>query len=162
MQPAKSAQPGLRQQHIFSPDTNDERIVRAALATLTQQAGYIMRRQKLGCRRLTLHLVYSDGTSITRQAAAKVVLSDDSALELHAAVLLDRAWKRRVRLRRIALACSQMCQPVHQLSLFSVIANTARQKNKRISEACDTIRNRCGSAKIYRGSQQPILTPRPA
>jgi len=161
VQPTGPAKPDFTRQHVFSPDTNEEQIVRAALATLVQQTGYEMRRQGLACRRLTVHLLYTDGVSVSRQAGAKVPMNDDSALEQLAVVLLYRGWQRRVRLRRLTLACSQMCHPARQLSLFADI-DGRQQKNKRISEASDAIRNRCGTDKIYRGSQQPMRTAQPA
>ena len=161
VQPASSSKPSVSRQHIFSPDTNDERIVRATLATLVQQAGYEMRRQNLGCRRLTIYLLYTDGVGVTRQAGVKMPMNDDIILDHLAVKLLYRGWQRRIRLRRMSLACSQMCRPVRQLSLFEFI-ESRQQKNNRVSGAFDAIRNRYGTDKIYRGSQQPMLVVRPA
>ncbi len=156
-----SARPNFVHRHIFSPDTNNEQVIRAALTTLAQQAGYSLRQQHLGCRRLTVHILYSDGLNVTRQAGVKLPMNDDVTLREQAVRLLQRSCRRRVRLRQIALACSQMCHPVRQLSLFEVV-DCRQQKNKRLSEAFDTIRNRCGGDKIYRGSQQPMVAARPA
>ena len=161
VQPAGSGTPVCSRQHIFSPDTNEEQIVRAALAALVQQAGYGMRRENLGCRRLTVQLLYTDGIGVSRQAAVKQPMNDDAALEQLAVTLLYRGWQRRVRLRRLTLDCSRLCRPVRQLSLFEAI-DGRQQKDRRISEAFDAIRNRCGADKIYRGSRQPTAAARPA
>lgn len=143
--------------HIFAPDTNQETAVRAALATLTQQAGYDLRRRRLGCRRISVHLLYTDGIGVSRQTVAPVPVNDDPALEHLACTALYRGWHRRVRLRRLSLACSRLQHPVEQLSLFHAI-DPRQQKNSRLSEACDAIRDRYGNSILFRGLQTPPAT----
>ncbi len=155
VQPAGPPGSGFAHQHIFSPDTNQEALVRAALTTLGQQAGHGLRQQGLGCRRVAVSLLYTDGIRLTRQAVSKTVINDDPALQQLALTALYRGWHRRVRLRQISLACSLIQHPVQQLSLFAAI-DPRVQKNKRISAAFDTIRARCGPDKILRGCQQPV------
>ncbi len=141
--------------HTFAPDSNQESVVRAALATLVQQAGYGLRRRQLACRRIGVHLLYTDGVNCIRQAVAKMPVSDDQTLDQLALTALYRGWHRRVRLRQISFACSQLQHPVQQLSLFQAV-DRRQQRNKRISEAFDAIRSRCGEGKILRGCQQPV------
>ena len=140
VRPAGGSRPDFTWRHDFSPDTNEERSVRAALASLVQQAGYTMRSQGLGCRQVMVHLLYTDGVGLDRQAGVKLPLCDDIALEQLAVKLLYKAWQRRVRLRRIALVCSRLCRSRRQLPLFETI-DTRQQKNNRISGAFDAIRN---------------------
>jgi DNA polymerase-4 len=148
---------GCTLHHTFAPDTNQEALVRAALTTLVQQAGYGLRQQQLGCRRVAVSLLYTDGVEVIRQAVTNLPASDDPALEQLALTALYRSWHRRVRLRQIALACSKLQHPVQQLSLFAAI-DPRQQKNQRLSEAFDAIHQRCGSGMIYRGRQQPTAT----
>ena len=115
-----------------------------------------MRHRGLGCRRVAVTLVYSDGLSVVRQAVAKIPVSDDPALQQLALTALYRAWHRRIRLRHISLVCSLIQHPVQQLSLFAAV-DPDQQRNKRLSEAFDAIRARCGHDKILRGAQQPIV-----
>lgn len=140
------------QQHTFTPDTNQETAVRAALATLMQQAGHGLRRRHLGCRQISVHLFYTDGVSVSRQAVAQEPVDDDPALEHLACTALYRAWHRRVRLRHISLACSRLQRPVQQLSLLQAI-NAGQRKNSRLSAACDAIRDRHGAGILFRGLQ---------
>ncbi len=156
VQPAGSPGRAFDYCYTFAPDTNQERVVRSALSSLVQQAGYGLRQQQLGCRRMAVSLLYTDGVSVIRQAVTKLPTADDPALEQLALTALYRGWYRRVRLRQIALACSQLQHPVQQLSLFQAV-DLRHQKDKQISEALDAIRNRCGSGKIYRGQQQPTV-----
>ena len=143
--------------HTFAPDSNQEPVVRAALTTLAQQAGYGLRGRRLGCRRVAVALLYTDGVQLTRQAVAQTPASDDATLQQLALTALYRGWHRRVRLRQITLACSLLQHPVQQLSLFEAV-DLRREKNSRISEAFDAIRNRYGSGAVYRGCQQPAGT----
>ncbi|MGI6656324.1 MAG: DNA polymerase Y family protein [Desulfobulbus sp.] len=161
VQPSGPASAKYTHQHLFVPDTNEERMVRAVLTTLVQQVGHSLRQEGLGARCLALTLTYSDGVVVTRQARSKAPLDDDSALGHLAFTVLYRAWKRRIRLRKIGIACSLLQHPVQQLSLLSAI-DPQQQKNKRLSEAMDTIRSRCGTAKILLGSQHLARSQRAA
>lgn len=156
VQPAGAAKADFVHQHTFAPDSNQEQVVRAALATLAQQAGSRLRQQHLGCRRVAVSLLYTDGIGVTRQAAAKLPVTDDPALEQLAITAFYRGWHRRVRLRQISLACSQLQHPAQQLSLFQAI-DRRQEKNQQLSEAFDAIHKRCGNGKIYRGRQQPAV-----
>lgn len=155
VQPGGLPHAEFRHQHTFAPDTNEEAVVRAVLTSLAQQAGYGLRRRRLGCRRAGVELLYTDGIRVSRQAVAKLPVSDDPALQQLALTALYRGWHRRVRLRQITLACSLIQHPAQQLSLFQAI-DPGTQKNRRISEAFDAIRHRCGHDKIFRGCQEPV------
>lgn len=155
VQPAGPPGSAYTHLHIFSPDTNQEPVVRAALATLAQLAGHGLRQRHLGCRRVAVTLLYSDGVVTTRQAVTKTPVSDDPALQQLALTALYRGWHRRVRLRQITIACSLIQHPVEQLSLFAT-ADPGLQKNKRLSEAFDAIRALYGQDKILRGCRQPL------
>lgn len=152
VRPSGSTEEKYRHLHIFTPDTNEEAMVRAAVATLVQQLGYGLRQERLACRRITITLHYSDGVMVNRQATSKVPLDDETALTQLADTALYLAWRRRIRLRQISLACSMLQYPVQQLSLLAA-ADPRQQKNRRLSEALDTIRSRCGASKVVRGSQ---------
>ena len=154
VQPAGALGTGFVHHHTFAPDSNQEQVVRAALATLAQQAGSRLRQQNLGCRRVAVSLLYTDGVGVIRQAVAKLPVADDPAVEQLAMTALYRGWHRRVRLRQLSLACSLLQHPVRQLSLFKAL-DPRQEKNRQLSEAFDAIHKRCGSGKIYRGRQQP-------
>ena len=146
-------------QHVFTPDTNQEVVVRAALTSLVQQAGAILRERGLGCCRLTVSLMYTDGINASRHITAKTAVNDEPGLLQLAIQTLYRCWHRRTRLRQITLTCSQLRHPVRQLSLFTA-PDPGEQTNNQISAACDAIRARCGGTKIVRGSQLPLITTR--
>ena len=106
--------------------------MRSALAALVQQAGCVLRGRGLGCRRVGVQLVYTDGLGVVRQATSKLPVDDDCALEqLH---------------------------PVRQLSLFAP-ADPGRERQRSLSAAMDAIRARCGDTAILRGSRRTPDAP---
>ncbi|WP_028584529.1 DNA polymerase Y family protein [Desulfogranum mediterraneum] len=117
-----------RLEHCFTPDTNQEALVRAAVAELAAQLGFQLRRRRQGCRKLSLSLLYSDGVECIRQAACRQPLSDDPPLEELALTALYRAWHRRVRLRRLQLSWTGHHTPGRQLSLLSLSPQTRPER----------------------------------
>ncbi len=148
--------PEPRFMHCFSPDTNQERLVLAALHGLVLRAGHRLRSQKLGCRRLAVRLEYSDGLAVVRQATARGVAADNQALHGLAVTALYRCWHRRVRLRRLVLTCSGLLPRVRQLSLFEELEKK-KEKSMQISMALDAIHERFGAAMLRPAS---IVHPR--
>ena len=58
------------------------------------------------------------GCNCSRHVTDKHIASSDHELEQMAIIALFRAWRRRVRLRTVQLACTLVSRPVQQLSLF--------------------------------------------
>ncbi len=152
VQPPTAHNTGGSFAHTFSPDTNHVATVRAALATLVSQAGYNLRSRQLACCRIGVQLLYTDGVEVIRQAVTKCPAADDSSLEQLAQTALYRAWHRRVRLRQVTLLSSRYCRPAQQLSLFEPVSQK-KEKNKKISSACDVICQRYGAGVVKRGIQ---------
>ena len=112
----------------------------------------------LGCRRVGVQLVYTDGLTVVRQATSTLPVDDDCALEQLARTALYRAWHRRTRLRSLALCCDRLLHPVRQLSLFAP-ADPGRERQRSLSAAMDAIRVRCGDTAILRGSRRTPDAP---
>jgi DNA polymerase IV len=148
----------LEEQHTFSPDTNQEAEVRSALARLTMNAGATLRRRSLGCRRVIVTLTYSDGITTSRQVLAKTPTNDDQPLIALSCTALYRAWRRRTRLRQLALHYDRLCRPAHQLSLFSTL-DRQQQRTRQLSSAIDRIHTLLGHDLVQRGMQTPPIPP---
>jgi len=140
-------------QHYPAQDSNREEIIRPAVLSLADQAGYELRRQKLACRKITIQLLYSDGISCERQTVGKIPVFLDQDLEQAALTALFRCWRRRVRVRSISLCCRDIFPQVHQLSLFHNI-NKNNQKNNELNKTIDKIHELFGREKLYRGRMQ--------
>lgn len=138
-------------QHHCVPDSNREEIIRPAVLDLARQAAYALRKQQLGCRRITVSLMYSDGVCASRRVTnGKTLISHDQELEQLAITALFRCWRRRVLVRTVELYCSLVAHPVHQLSLLDHI-NKKQQKQNELSRAVDVLHERFGTAALTRG-----------
>jgi len=136
--------------HHFSPDSNREEIIQAAVLDLARQAARSLRRHGMCCCRVEITLLYSDTVKVTRQAMCKHPATSDRELEQLAVTGLFRCWRRRVRLRTIALACTRVSPYAQQLSLFSSI-NKKQQKQKELDMAIDVLHERFGASALTRG-----------
>jgi DNA polymerase-4 len=136
--------------HAFGADTNDADVLRAALYRLVEQAGAELRLRRRAAQRVAVLLDYSDGARCTRQAAARPATANDITLFEVAGRALDRAWMRRVRVRRLRLVCDRLVFPPAQLELFPSERRRFDQRARLIS-ALDAVRRRFGGDALKVG-----------
>ncbi len=147
---ATQAEQPLLFRHHFSPDSNREDVVQPAVLELARQAARRLRRQKKGCRRVHVGLIYSDGIKVARQAACKYPAAGDSELEQLAVTGLFRSWRRRVGVRAIEFSCSHISPYMQQLSLFQHV-NEKQRKQKELYDAIDVLHERFGASALTWG-----------
>lgn len=139
-------------EHAFGDDTNDRQTIEAALYRLVETTGAGLRKQGRAAGILAIFLDYSDGVRQIRRMKVNPPSSNDFFLFQTARALLDLARTRRVRVRHLRLACEKPVFPPAQKDLF---ADPARQKQDRLMEAIDRIRDRFGWNGIYMGRPRP-------
>jgi len=142
--------PTVTTDHVFGTDANDAGVLRAALYRLVEQAGAELRRRRRAAQRVAVLLEYSDGAGCARQAAARPATANDITLFEVAGRALDRAWARRVRVRRLRLVCDRLVFPPAQLELFPAERRRLDQRNHLIS-ALDAVRRRFGGDALKVG-----------
>jgi DNA polymerase-4 len=142
--------PQVTMDHAFGADTNDADVLRAALYRLVEQAGAELRLRRRAAQRVAVLLDYSDGARCTRQAAARPATANDITLFEVAGRALDRAWMRRVRVRRLRLVCDRLVFPPAQLELFPSERRRFDQRARLIS-ALDADRRRFGGDALKVG-----------
>jgi DNA polymerase-4 len=148
--PVGQEHPMVSVDHTFGNDTNTTAFVEGALYRLAEKAGIDLRRRRLTAKRIRIVLDYSDGRRMTRQATANPATANDFRLFAVAKTALERAWKRRVRIRHLRLICHRLTYPPAQMALFSEHEQEKR-KNDNLIFAIDTIRNRFGFDAIRMG-----------
>jgi len=141
--PVGKTPPMVRVEHVFGNDTNTAASVEGALYRLVEKAGIDLRQRRLTARRVKLVLGYSDGRRMARQAVANPATANDFRLFAAAKTALERAWKRRVRIRHLHLICDRLTYPPAQMSLFSEYEQEEKKSDRLIS-ALDSIRHRYG------------------
>jgi DNA polymerase-4 len=148
--PIGQKRPMVSVDHEFGDDSNDVAVVGGVLYQLIEQAGADLRRRRLTARQIKIIIDYSDGKRIIRQAAANPATANDFRLFAVAKLALERAWKRRVRIRHLRLVCDRLTYPPAQMGLFAEPEEEKRVRDNLIT-ALDTIRLRFGSNAIWVG-----------
>jgi DNA polymerase-4 len=141
--------------HEFGNDTNDVTVVESMLYRLGEQAGADLRERRLAAKRIRIVLDYSDGGRMIRQATANPATANDLQLFSVARRALERAWKRRVRIRHLSMICDRLTYPPAQLQLFQMHKETS----DNLITVLDRIRLRFGFDAIRVGrtlSASPI------
>jgi DNA polymerase-4 len=150
--------PSIKAGHTFATDTNDTGALLAALYRLVEQAGGELRRRRRAAERITVLLDYSDGVRCVRSAAARPATANDMLLFETARRALFLAWTRRVRVRRLRLACDRLVFPPAQLALFADDRQHA-EKGERLIGAIDAVRHRFGRDAIQVGRTVEPVCP---
>ncbi len=138
-------------ERLFEEDTASCEEVKTALVMLVHAMGRILRRRKMLGKRIRVSLYYDDGGKSSRQLTAPKGTDNDFVLRGMAQTALDRAWGRRIRLRRCVLSCDRLLPRSPQQSLF-VLQNDRELQQKKILTAMDRISSRFGSRSIVLGS----------
>jgi DNA polymerase-4 len=146
------AKPSVEVSHIFEPNEIDEQSVRNRLSTLIEQLCRILRRRGCICHDLTLALRYSDHTEILRHEPVKPGSCWEQDLIPSASRLLQRCFKRRIRIRLMTLSATRLLPPAEQCSLFEPSLDSERRiRGQRLAVALDRLRERHGDRIIRYG-----------
>jgi len=139
----------LSADYEFSDDTNQAGSLRSALYLMIEQICRVLRTRNLHGTGTKLILSYSDGVQNTSTSRLSPSTSNDMAMFKASALLLDKAWTRRVRIRHMRLICEKLCPPMVQTELFT--PETRETKQACLIEAMDKIRKRFGKHAIRAG-----------
>ncbi len=141
----------IAREHVFAEDTCMYNEIQSVLTMFIHEIGRSLRRKGMLGRRIGVCLTYSDGKSTIRQATEKGGSDNDFLLRGLALTALDRAWQRRVRIRRFALICDRLVPRSRQRTLF-VMQSSREQQQGKIIDAMDTVCDRFGKGSIYLGT----------
>lgn len=139
----------LQADHEFSDDTNHAGILKKTLYLMIEQICKRLRDRNLHGGSIKLILSYSDGLQSASTAKRSPSTSNDMVLFKKCALLLDKAWTRRVRIRHMRLICETLCPPMVQADLFA--PETKETKQAALIRAMDRIRSRFGHAAVQTG-----------
>ena len=151
--PLQAAAARIVVEHNFAEDTNDRQVVEQALRQLVVRAGSELRQQQLKSRRLTISLTYTDSIMAFRQVVINPATANDFELFGLARLVLQRAWRRRLRLTHLRLVCDRLGNPPVQLCLFNDAEAKEQRREESLGSALDTIRRRFAAGSIKTGGQ---------
>ncbi|MGO8693441.1 MAG: DNA polymerase [Rectinemataceae bacterium] len=129
----------------FESDVLDAFEIRAGLVRLVEEVGLELRTAAFVAGRLSLRVTYTDGFEASASRSCELPLSGEAELLRTADGLLSRAGERRVRVRALFFALSDLSPSSPQLDLF---APPELSKTDGLQRAVDAARTRFGSDKL--------------
>jgi DNA polymerase-4 len=130
----------------FPEDVIDAGYVDARLYALAVRVGEKLRRAGRGAKKIRLRLVYTDGYPVACEGRLPRITALDGEIHEAALVLLERAFRRRVKVRSLSLAAVSTVPFDEGADLFA----TERGRLDRLHRSCDLIRRKYGDGKILR------------
>ncbi|HZS12142.1 MAG TPA: hypothetical protein VFA38_07815 [Nitrospirales bacterium] len=149
----RAQQPRLEASMTLAADEIDDARIRYRLRELLDDLCRSLRRDQRVCRGLTLTLRHSDDVTATRSLPLPAPTCWAHELLPALETLYARAFTRRVRLRRLAVALERLVPAVHQLTLFpdDTPARRHTERAQRLALALDRVHARHGPQAIARG-----------
>jgi DNA polymerase-4 len=138
-------QDSISSERTFHADTIDMRFLQDELRRQTAQLAYQLRDLGKLTACVTIKLRYADFNTFTKQAKIPYT-AQDSLLESKVLQLFEQLYERRQAIRLLGVRFSELVQGSSQLNLFD---NT--EKEARLLEAMDKIRNRFGKYAVRKG-----------
>ena len=130
------------EQVILKQDTNDETQLRAATKHLAEQVAFRLRYKQQVPRSITVAVHYIDGYQFNKTATA--THNDNHTISTLCLDLLQRANRRRTRIRAVVIDATNMKPIANQLMLF----RNNGVNNRALDSAMDTVRTKYGFDSI--------------
>lgn len=144
--------PYVEVSQILEPNEIDEKMVMTVISALTERLCRLLRHRQRACHELALTLRYSDHTDILRHEQVDPGSYWEQDLMPPASKLLQRCFKRRIRVRMVILSATRLLPPAEQYSLFESSHESAhRIRGQRLSLALDRLRERYGDRIVRYG-----------
>ena len=130
------------EQVILKQDTNDETQLRAATKHLAEQVAFRLRYKQQVAQSITVAVHYIDGYQFNKTDTA--TQNDNHTISTLCLDLLQRANRRRNRIRAVVIDATNMKPIANQLMLF----RNNSVNNRALASAMDTVRTKYGFDSI--------------
>lgn len=140
---------GLVEETVLPRAENDDALLLAELGRLVETCGFALRRQGRAAHTLLLTIGYEDGVSAERSHSFPAGEDRDRQLLAAAETLFLRACERRVRVKRLRLACTRLTPARRQLDLFAD-TDAKDERQDKLQRALDFLRDRHGMEVVKR------------
>ena len=138
------------EQTILKQDTNDEELLRAVTKHLAEQVAFRLRYKRQVARSITVTVHYTDGYQFNKKGAA--TQNDNHTINTLCLDLLQRANRRRNRIRAVVIDATHMEPIAKQLMLF----RDKDVKDQSLANAMDALRIKYGFGSIQSASHLSI------
>ncbi len=140
-------QDSISSERTFHADTIEMRFLQDEIRKQTAQLAYQLRALGKLTACVTVKLRYADFNTFTKQARITYTAQDGPLVE-HTLNLFERLYERRQAIRLVGVRFSELVQGSSQLNLFD-----DTEKESRLLEAMDKIRDRFGKGAVGRGGK---------
>jgi len=137
----------ISNEHTFSADVGDYDTVEHQLLALCERVCWRARKRAIRAQTLTLKLRYSDFETLTRSRTLGRSTDDERAVYAYVRRLLKTAWTRRLPIRLIGVALSNLVEDSAQPEL-----PFGEAEARTIGPAVDAVRARFGFNAIGLGA----------
>jgi DNA polymerase-4 len=139
----------ISQEVTFNKDTADLTELRRTLQDLSAKVGYRLRQENVCARVIRLKIRWSDFSTHTRQVSLQQPTDQDGVIYSTAENLFKGIWESGKPVRLIGVGGADLIETAHQMSLWE----TPTEKERRLLEALDELRERFGKGAVRRASK---------
>jgi len=147
----------ISQEVTYARDVQDEKILKQTIQQLSDKVGKRLRQDALSGTTVKIKLRWPDFTTITRQSSFEIPVDQDLQIYQAAIGLFEKTWKPGQPVRLIGVGVSGLGLPIRQLSLWdrdvNIKTGQSTERERRLQEAIDELRERYGEAILQRGNK---------
>ena len=137
----------ISQETTFARDINDEDQLKSTIFRLSEGVGRRLRKANLVGTTIKLKIRMPDFTTFSRQLTLETPTDQDNIIFNSAIHLFENVWKKGQPVRLIGVGISNLGPPLRQLNFW----DNAGEKDRRLQDAVDSVRERFGRKAIQRG-----------
>ena len=137
----------ISQEVTFDRDVQAGHELERTLRRLSEGVGYRLRQSNLNGVTVKIKLRWPDFTTLTRQTTLLQATDQDGVIYATALELFRAVWQAGRAVRLLGVGVSGLAPQQRQLSLW----DTQTEKEHRLLEALDDLRQRYGSGVVHRG-----------
>ncbi len=149
-----ASQPSLEEAVRLEPDEVDDPVLLGRLLDVLQRLCRRLRNQRRVCGSLSLTIRYSDQVEVTKRERVVPETCWECDLAPVLSLLLQRCFRRRVRLRLMTVSLTRLTAYAEQVSLFderSIDEQRRHERAKQLAIALDTLHDKFGEEAIRYG-----------
>jgi len=128
----------------FEDDIDDEEIIKGTIRYLTERITKKLRQYNLKTRRARLRIVYTDNKHIEKIFTQDPPTFDGTELFRRLMILYEKIKLRRVRVKNVSIAVSELIEPGVQTSIFS-----EKTDSENLNKSIDETRENFGFTSVF-------------
>ncbi len=140
----------ISQEITFDRDVSSGVRLRQTLREMSENVAFRLRADSLCAGTVRLKLRWADFTTPTRQVSLEQPSDQDGVIYTAALGLFDGLWEPGRPVRLLGVGASRLTPTAHQLGLW----DTPDQKERRLLEALDSLREKFGERVVKRGKSK--------